>query len=421
MVRPAAMNTRALVFCAFLPAVTGWGENAELQPQPWTQWDLATGDWNRNRALLEDRGCQFIATYTSQTWGNVTGGVRQGATYGGLLQFGAELDLGKLVGWKGGSFNTTWLWIHGGNPTTSLTGAPFPASGIEAPNGFRALDLWFQQKFPGEVLTLRAGLFNADRDFTISENCQLFLNAATGWPILYDGELGGPPAYPFAAPGIYAAVEPGGGWKFQAAALQVTVWPPAENPANFHWQLSARGGILYLGEVHYGWTEAVLPGTAKIGVMLDSGLDSNVDGRGSTWGSSFFYGIIDQWLWREDGSSRDSPQGIAWFNRTGWTGTPDSSPLGMIFNTGFTWTGLFPGRDEDAAGLAFVWSRLLSGEVSQIEGGHAGDEFAIELTYQVQLTPWFELQPDIQYLMQPGGSSATPGALVLGLSATINF
>ena len=388
---------------------------------PWTKWDLATGDWNRNRPVFEAAGFKFFTTYTSQVWGNVAGGVRRGTTYPGLLEFGTELDFGQIAGWQGLTFNTTWNWIYGGNSTTSLVGGLFPASGYEAPNGFRALDLWFQQKFIGEMLAVRAGLFSADRDFTISEGCQLFLNAATGWPILYDGQLGGPPVYPFAAPGIYAAVEPGGGWKFQAAALQGTVWPPAENPANFYWDLSPQTGILYLGEAHYTWRNAKLPGTAKLGVMLDSGLDANTDGNGATWGSSFFYGIIDQWLWRENGTPADSPQGIAWFNRTGFSGTPESSPIGLLFNTGFTWTGPLSTRDEDAAGIAFVWNRLSPGETSQIEGGNAGDEFAIEVTYQAQLTPWFELQPDLQLVIQPGASSATPNALVIGVSATINF
>ena len=31
-------------------------------------------------------------------------------------------------------------------------------SGIEAPRGFRALDLWLQQKFFGDRFTLRAGM-----------------------------------------------------------------------------------------------------------------------------------------------------------------------------------------------------------------------------------------------------------------------
>jgi porin len=405
----------------FFSATAIWAQDVEQQPQPWTRWDLATGDWNRNRALLEDHGFKFITTYTSQVWGNVAGGIKQGATYSGLLQFGLEIDFEKLAGWKGASFNTTWIWMSGGSPTTDLTGALVPASGIEAPLGFRALDLWLQQKFWDEVVTVRAGMFNADRDFTLSEGCQLFLNTAFGWPILYNGRLGGPPAYPFAAPGLYAAVEPGGGWRFQGAVMQGVVWPPAENPTNFYWRFNRENGLLFLGEAHYAWSQSALPGTAKLGAMFESGYPDYVDGNGGAWGGSFFYGIIDQMLWREPGTAPDAGQGLAWFNRTGFAGTPDREPLGMLFNTGFTWTGLMPGRDDDAVGIGFVWSRLTPDEASQLEGDNRGNEFTVEATYEAQLTPWFELQPDVQFIVQPGGSTALPGALVLGLSATIDF
>lgn len=415
------MKPCVLVAAALLAPAAAWGQSAELRPEPWTQWDLATGDWNRNRPLLDERGFKFFTTYTSQVWGNVAGGTKQGATYAGLLQFGAELDLEQILGWEGGSFNTTWLWIYGGNPTTSLTGGLFPASGIEAPNGFRALDLWLQQKLFDDVLTLRAGMFNADRDFTLSQGAQLFLNTTFGWPILYDGSLGGPPAYPFAAPGLFAAIEPGGGWKFRAAAMQGVVWPPAENPTNFYWRINSANGLLFLGEAEYAWTEVQLPGAVQLGTMLESGYQSYVSRTGTAWGSSYLYGIIDQMIWREPGTGADSLQGLAGFSRFFYSGSQDRDPLGMLFNTGLTWTGLMRGRDEDAVGIGFAWTRLTSGEAAELAGSNRGNEFILEATYQAQLAPWFELQPDAQLLVQPGGSTALPTAFVLGLSATIDF
>lgn len=404
-------------------AAVSLAQNVEHQAQPWTKWDLATGDWNRNRPVFDQNGFKFFATYTSQVWGNVAGGQRRGATYSGLLQFGTEIDFEKLAGWRGLSFTTTWIWLAGGSPTTDMTGALFPASGTESPAGFRALDLWLQQAFFDDVFTLRAGMFNADRDFTISEGCQLFLNSAFGWPILYDGKLGGPPAYPFAAPGLYAAVEPGGGWKFQAAAMQGVVWPPSENPTNFYWRFDRENGVLFLGEAQYSWSPTALPGTAKIGTLFTTGSPDYVDGAGNAWGASFFYGIIDQMLWCEEGTAPDAPQGVAWFNRSGFTGTPDRDPLGLLVNTGFTWTGAIEGRDEDAFGLGFVWTRLTPGQTADtgLQGPNRGNEFVVEATYQAQVTPWFELQPDLQFVVQPGGGDALPDALVIGLSATIDF
>lgn len=415
------MTRRAIIVAILIPWAAPWAQASEPPAQPWTQWDLATGDWNRNRPLLENQGWKFLATYTSQTWGNVTGGLERGATYAGLLQFGAEVDLEKLAGWQGATFCTTWLWLYGGNTTTSLTGGLFPASGIEAPNGFRALDLWLQQKFFDDVITLRAGMFNADRDFTISQGAQLFLNSGFGWPLLYDGQLGGPPAYPFAAPGLYAAIEPGGGWRFQAAAMQGETWPPEQNPTGFYWRFDRETGLLFLGEAQYAWSNSSAPGSVKFGAMLGTGEEDRVDGNGSTRGTSFFYGIIDQMLWREPGADNDPLQGIAVFNRTGFTGTPDNQVLGLLLNAGCVWTGPFPGRDEDAAGLALLWTRLTPGKAASLSGTNRGNEFVVEATYQMQLTPWFELQPDLQFVIQPGGSTALANALVIGLSATIDF
>ena len=42
-------------------------------------------------------------------------------------------------------------------------------------------------------------------------------------------------------------------------------------------------------------------------------------------------------------------------------------------------------------------------------------EIAIELTYRVQLTPALALQPDIQYIVNPGTEPALRNALAVGL------
>jgi porin len=53
----------------------------------------------------------------------------------------------------------------------------------------------------------------------------------------------------------------------------------------------------------------------------------------------------------------------------------------------------------------------------------------VELTYQWTLNPWWQLQPDFQYIVNPGGGIANPDALgkkignaaVLGLRTIIQF
>lgn len=45
----------------------------------------------------------------------------------------------------------------------------------------------------------------------------------------------------------------------------------------------------------------------------------------------------------------------------------------------------------------------------------------LEATYQAQITPWLSVQPDLQFIIQPGGNGSIPNALVLGLSASVAF
>jgi porin len=54
-------------------------------------------------------------------------------------------------------------------------------------------------------------------------------------------------------------------------------------------------------------------------------------------------------------------------------------------------------------------------------------EAVIELMYQAQLKPWWMLQPDLQYVINPGGgvlnSDGSPrrNAMVIGVRSFINF
>ena len=77
--------------------------------------------------------------------------------------------------------------------------------------------------------------------------------------------------------------------------------------------------------------------------------------------------------------------------------------------------GLLPGREEDELGLAFTHIRIS-------DAAAAGDhESVIEITYRCPLTPWLSVQPDVQYIIQPGGTGALENALVAGLRTTIEF
>jgi porin len=45
----------------------------------------------------------------------------------------------------------------------------------------------------------------------------------------------------------------------------------------------------------------------------------------------------------------------------------------------------------------------------------------LEWTYGCTVKPGFLVQPDLQYLINPGGNSALPNALAVGINVVLNF
>ena len=59
---------------------------------------------------------------------------------------------------------------------------------------------------------------------------------------------------------------------------------------------------------------------------------------------------------------------------------------------------------------------------------YAQGEPIIEATYRARLTPWLKIQPDLQYVINPGAGIPTAqspaplkNALVIGVRMTVNF
>lgn len=62
------------------------------------------GDWNGNRTRLADAGVTFDFGYTGEAAHNFAGGATQLTRYTDQWKFGAKLDLEKLWGWSGVTF-----------------------------------------------------------------------------------------------------------------------------------------------------------------------------------------------------------------------------------------------------------------------------------------------------------------------------
>ena len=140
------------------------GEISPLSPQTrsslasiWTS-PTFSGDWSGFRTRLADEGITFNVQYAAEVWGNVTGGESTGTVYTGLMSLQGNVDLQKLVGWQGASVSTRWYWLSGQDiSATNLGNNIFTVSNIAGFPTFRMNELWFQQNFLSNRISIRLG------------------------------------------------------------------------------------------------------------------------------------------------------------------------------------------------------------------------------------------------------------------------
>ena len=96
--------------------------------------------------------------------------------------------------------------------------------------------------------------------------------------------------------------------------------------------------------------------------------------------------------------------------------------IGGYLSGGLTLTAPFAGRAQDELGLAAT--AALNGshyERAQMAAGTpAAGETTVELTYLAQLGVWLTVQPDLQYVIHPGGTRAVRNAVVPGLRIAVS-
>jgi porin len=408
------MFARILLLLLFF-AIAGFDALAEdaasLPAAPLFERETITGEWFGNRPIIEEHGVSLYGSYTWEVWGNTLGGLQTGSVYTGLMEFGAEVDLEKLTGWQGGSLGTTWLWLSGRDASEDLVGNFLTVSNIAGFNTLRMMELWFQQTFLEDKISLRFGNITADSDFLVSDYGGLFLNANFGWPALASMNMpGGGAAYPVGGLGARLLVEPTDWLAFRSGVFLTNLLPQSVNRAGFRWDWNSEQAVTWMNELafHHGGENSPLPpGFVKAGLWLQTGAEANALNPESSLPNTGFYLLADQMLLPE---GEDSDQGLGFFAGTGFT-PPNRNVVDFYLNSGVTYKGLLPGRDDDTCGVALGLANQ-RGE---------GAEMVLEATYQCVLTPWCMVQPDVQYLINPGAGSNLANALVLGLRFSVVF
>jgi len=190
------------------------------------------------------------------------------------------------------------------------------------------------------------------------------------------------------------------------------------------------------------------PATYKLGAWYHSGVfaDERYDTTGQSLaapsstgiarkhtGDYGVYAVMDRGLWHDSGADRI----LGIFLRLGATPS-DRNLVAFYADAGLNFKGLIAGRADDMFGLALAVAQI-SNSASGLDWDQRrssgintpiGDaESVLEATYRVQMTPWWTVQPDLQFIRHPGGhvapsnqpSKAIPNAVLMGLRSAVLF
>lgn len=383
--------------------------SSTVEPQPWQR---LTGEWGGHRTKMEDEGVTLDASATLEWSKNIRGGNDTGgASYLQLYNVYITADTEKLFNWTGGTFFLNFQHTHGQSPNDE-SGAWSATSNIDAGDGRTQIsELWVEQLLCDKKLRLKVGKVDANAEFLVSDTAGEFSNGT--FTVNATIPM---PTFPDNAVSVNAFYQITEQWNVSAGvydgAGQEGVPTGDHSPATF-WGKPADSFLIAQTGCQWNCGTAKLNGQFDLGIWHHTGRFERFDG-GEEKGTTGFYVLWNQTLYREKPDSDDNNQGLYAFAHYGYAdaSVSEASHAAVL---GMTYRGLLPSRDADVAGLGVSWMKMAD------RAGLSHDhECAIEAFYTIQIAPFFSLKPDVQYISNPGASDSDD-ALVISVRAQLDF
>ncbi|WP_411563367.1 carbohydrate porin [Pseudomonas shirazensis] len=394
------------------------------------QRSTLSGDWGGLRHQLEDDGVKFSADYSGETAYNADGGLHRSARYSQNIKLGVQFDLSRLYGVdNAGKVQLSINDRRGHSASEELVGNRLPIQENFGGLYTRLTELSYERSFT-PALNIKLGYMAMGNDLGGLDSGILcnFMNAGfCGHPLNMSGGSGWT-NYPNARLGARVKYDLSPAWQVRVAAFNVD--PESNGNSSRAWKLGPKHttGTVVPVELVYK-LQGELPGEYKLGYYYDSsnvkriGSDDEVAGRGG------HYLLIDQAVWNDPALAGRSLHAFGQYSAS----SKAASAFTKWYGTGVVLYQPFAGRPRDTLSLGY--GRAVPNPRSRdvLEDAAAGSdrefpnidsaEQLIELSYGYQATPWLNLRPDVQYIIEPGAFSGADidNALVVGLQVKASF
>lgn len=375
---------------------------------------IAAGCLAAHGARAEDKAFKLSGNYTADVAGTVSGGLaKRGRVLDDLQVFG-DLDLGKAIGWKGATAHVELLNNSGAMPNDDA-GTLQGVDNIEVTRQrARLFEAWVEQGF-GDKGSVRAGLYDLNSEFYSNDSAGMLLAPAFGiGSELAATGANGPSIFPSTALAVRVRWTPNEHVYAQAAALNANAGVLGD-PGGI--KTSFDNGLLLIAEA--GWT-----GRGKIAVGTWHYTDKQDDirflapsGDPAPATAQGAYVLLERRLTGEADVRKTTA-----FARLG-VSDGDTTAFKGGWQAGLLVEHVFESRPDSAFSIG-VNQALLSGKYrdNAIDAGLRlqRSESAIEVTYADKIGP-VTIQPDIQYVKDPGADSGVGHALVAILRFGVSF
>lgn len=399
-------------------------ETSEPRFDLWSTRRL-TGDWGGLRTDLEDLGFKLSLSYQHQWQQNFRGGItthnaqRQSGSYDLVFKF----DLGKMGLLK----NAGFYFKAKGNFGEGINGSKVGAlarvnSDVGGDHPVYVSKWWYWQKFLDGKIELRLGRIETVKDlFDVSlfanHEDKDFLNRGSFRNLTIPHGTG---------TGAFLKIQPIDALYVQAATIDAQ-----SRSRRTGFDTAFHDEAWFVGFLEMGWTPSVetskgpLPGRYRLGGWLEGGehaifkdtLDGSLAAESRDDNRGFYLGL-DQTIWKENADT-DDKQGLGIFARYGYS-HPGLNRINQHWQSGLSYRGLLPTRDNDVFGFA-VSQSMLSKQYRRQVNPDADRETVYEWYYLWQITPWCTITPDLQVITNPGGNRDDRDAIVGGVRMRVIF
>ena len=412
------------------------------QPSGFIPADYMTGDWGGLREWLFNAGIEVFAFDNSIYNGNVSGGIHPGhATIVNDAFAGVKFDLENLFKWSGGLFVVSGIDRAGEDLTRKYVGSIYSVQQMVGGQRPFLYQVYLQQKLFHKRVTLKLGRFSASDDFNASPFYGYSLNNGIDGDIrnvLFDTRFS---AYPFPVWAAALLYDPTPQFNFKVGLFQTSKDMFDNTEHGLDWSIRSEDG--YTAIAQFGWTPQFFKQPSPSG-QIDGKEDAQPVMKGlpghyhigftySQWDfyprflggfdqhSYGFYVHGDQMIYQE---VPGSDQGVYVFLASGYYPQKEISIVPFQINAGLHYKGLIPSREDDRTIVHFIYGHLSNDYARsvQVRGGHrAESEKVLEFGHRFQITKWSYIQPDLQYVIDPGGTGDISDVVVIGAQMGVTF